>query len=363
MALNEAPHPPLGKSQGRGLTRYSDVEKQATPRSSETLSLGLRSLFVALTVSAACLLVPRDARAEWPDRVIRLIVPFGAGSSSDTIARVVAAKMSEQLPQRVIVENRVGGSTIIGTEEIAKSSPDGYTIGLANTSTHAVTAALVARLPFNPIKDFSPIAMIGTSPLLLLGTPAKPAKTLQEFIQLAKANPGGLSYASAGTTTLTHLAGELLKWKTGINVLHVPYHGTEESLIDLMTGRIDMVVGTIAPSLAEVRAGKVLAFAVMSDKRSPVLPDVPTIEEAGVPDCDAALWTALVAPVGVPPDIISSLNHAVVAAVNSPEVQNALNIQGITPEFGSPDQVAARIRTDVEKWKAVAAAAGISASE
>jgi tripartite-type tricarboxylate transporter receptor subunit TctC len=337
--------------------------KLPTPRSGEAIRLRLWSLIVALIISAACLLVPQAARADWPDRVIRIIVPFGAGSSSDTIARVVASKMSEQLRQQVIIENRVGGSTIIGTEQIAKAAPDGYTIGLANTSTHAVTAALMAKLPFDPTKDFSPIAMIGSSPLLLLGSPAKPSKTLQEFVRLAKAQPGALTYASAGTATLTHFAGELVKWKTGIDVVHVPYHGTEESLIDLMTGRIDMVVGTIAPSLAQIREGKLLAFALLSDKRSPLLPDVPTNSEAGAPDCEAALWTAFVAPLGVPPANITRLNQAVVAAVNSPEVQNALNIQGITPEYGSPEEVAARIRTDVEKWKAVAVSAKISGTE
>jgi len=345
------------------LTRYRHTGKRPSPRSTASIRLRLLPLVVTLIVSAGCLLVPRGARAEWPDRVVRLIVPFGAGSSSDTIARVVASKMSDQLGRQVIVENRVGGSTIIGTEAIARAVPDGYTIGLANTSTHATTVALTAKLPFSPTKDFSPIAMIGSSPLLLLGSPEKPFKTLPEFIRLAKAQPGALTYASAGTGTLTHLAGELVKWKTGIDVIHVPYHGTEQSLIDLMAGRIDMVVGTIAPSLAQIRQGKLLAFAMMSDKRNPTLPEVPTIGEAGALGCEAALWTAMVAPAGVQPAIIARLNQSVAAAVNSPEVQNALNIQGITPELGSPEDVAARIRTDVEKWKAVADAAKISGTE
>lgn len=345
------------------MTRYRLSARRVCCRSTAAIRLKFSSLFVALIVSAGCLLAPQGARAEWPERIIRLIVPFGAGSSSDTIARVVAGKMSESLGQQVIVENRVGGSTIVGTEVIAKAVPDGYTIGLANTSTHATTAAIMAKLPFNPVKDFAPIGMIGSSPLLLLGSPDKPAKTLPEFIQLAKAQPGALTYASAGTGTLTHLAGELVKWKTGIDVVHVPYRGSEQSLIDLMAGRIDMLVGTIAPTLAQVREGKVRALAIMSDKRSTVLPEVPTVAEAGAAGCEAALWTALVAPAGVPPAIITRLNQAVVAAVNSPEAQNALNVQGITPEYGSPDEVAARIRDDVEKWKAVADAAHISGTE
>lgn len=323
----------------------------------------LFSILVSFIAVAICLMGTGRAQAEYPERVIRLIVPFGAGSSSDTIARVVAAKMSDQLGQQVIVEDRVGGSTIIGSQEIVRAAPDGYTIGLANTSTHPVTAALMANLPFDPIKDFSPIGMVGSSPLLLLGSPVKPAKTFQDFVRLAKAQPGNLTYASAGTATLTHLAGELVKWKTGIDVVHVPYHGTEESLIDLMTGRIDMVVGTIAPSLAQIRGGKLLAFTILDSKRSTLLPDVPTDSEAGAPDCDAALWTALVAPRGVPPAIILRLNQAVIAAVNSSEVQNSLNLQGITPKYGAPEDVAALIRNDVEKWKKVAESAHISASQ
>jgi tripartite-type tricarboxylate transporter receptor subunit TctC len=345
------------------VTRYRHMENGSYARNMEGTRPRLWSLLIALIASAACLLVPVGAQAQWPNRVIHLIVPFGPGSSSDTIARVVAVKMSEQLRQQVIVENRVGGSTIIGTEAIARATPDGYTIGLANTTTHAASAALTPKLPFDPTKDFSPIAMIGSSPFLLLGSPEKPSKTLQEFISLAKAQPGKLSYASAGTGTLTHLAGELVKWKTGIDVTHVPYRGSEQSLMDLMAGRIDMLVGTIAPTLAQIRQGNLRAFAIMSDTRSPILPEVPTIGEAGAPGCEAALWTALVAPAGVPAAIITRLNQAVVAAVNSPEVQQSLKIQGITPEYGSSEDVAARIRADVKKWKDVADGAKINGAK
>ncbi len=313
------------------------------------------SLLFSAMVLTAFLSVPRVAQAEWPNHVIHLIVPFGAGSSSDTIARIIAAKLSEQLPQRVIVENKVGASTIIGTDAIAKSVPDGYTLGLANTSSHAATAAFTPNLPFDPIKDFSPIAMIGSSPFLLIASPQSRAKTLEEFVALAKAEPGKLSYASAGTGTLTHLAGECVKWKTGINVTHVPYRGSEQSLIDLMAGRIDLLVGTIAPTLGSIREGKLRAYAIMSETRSPLLPDVPTIGHAGVPGCEAALWTALVAPKGVAVAIIARLNQAVSKIVESPEVQESLKIQGVTPEFGSPEAVAERIRADVVKWKEVAA--------
>lgn len=341
------------------MTGYRHMANGANTGNMQSKHPMLWSLLLAAVVSAAGLLAPGEAQAQWPNRVIRIIVPFGAGSSSDTIARIIAAKLSDQLRQQVIVENRVGGSTIIGTDAIAKSAPDGYTLGLANTTTHAASGALIPNLPFDPIKDFSPIAMIGSSPFVLLASSQGPSKTLEEFVAQAKANPGKLSYASAGTGTLTHLAGELVKWKTGIDVLHVPYRGSEQSLADVLMGRLDLLVGTIPPTYTHVREGKLRAFAIMSESRHPLLPDVPTIGEAGAPGCEAALWTALVAPAGVPAAIIARLGQSMSAIVNSPEVQQSLKLQGITPEPGSAEVVAARIRADIVKWKEVAAGAKI----
>src|SRR3954464_8664132 len=264
-----------------------------------------------VTFVAATLIGGSPARAEWPVRPIKMIVPFSAGSSSDTIARIVAIKMGERLGQQVIVDNRVGGSTIIGTDSVAKSAPDGYTLELANTTTHAASAALNATLPFDPIKDFAPVAMIGVSPFVLIGATQVAASALKDFVALAKARPGSLSYASAGTGTLAHLAGELVKSKAGVEVTHVPYRGSAQSMIDLMQGRIDLSVSTIPPTLQHIREGKLRAFAVMSEKRNASLPEVPTVAEAGVPGCEAALWTAVVTPAGVPADIIKKLKTPV----------------------------------------------------
>jgi tripartite-type tricarboxylate transporter receptor subunit TctC len=301
-----------------------------------------------------------DARAEWPDRPIKMVVPFTAGSSSDTIARVVAVKMGEKLGQQVVVENRVGGSTIIGTDSVAKSAPDGYTIELANTTTHAASAALNTTLPFDPVKDFAPVAMIGSSPFVLIAATQVEAKTLKDFVALAKAKPGKLSYASAGTGTLAHLAGELFKHKAGIEVTHVPYRGSAQSMFDLMQGRIDLSVSTIPPTLAHIKEGKLRALATMSDKRNLMLPDIPTVAQAGVPGCEAELWTAIVVPAGVPADIIKRLNAAVIAAVESAEIQKALTIQGVDPQPGPPEAVAARIKNDIVKWRAVVTSAHIT---
>jgi tripartite-type tricarboxylate transporter receptor subunit TctC len=263
----------------------------------------------------------------------------------------------------VIVENRVGGSTIIGTDAVAKSAADGYTLLLANTTTHAASAALNATLPFDPVKDFAPVAMIGVSPFVLVGATQVAAPTLKDFVALAKQKPGSLSYASAGTGTLAHLAGELFKRKAGVDVTHVPYRGSAQSMIDLMQGRIDLSVSTIPPTLQHIREGKLRAFATMSEKRNVMLPDTPTVAEAGVPGCEAALWTAIVVPAGVSADVIKRLNAAVLAAVATPEIQQALTIQGVDPEPGPPEAVSERIKSDIVKWKDVVTAAKITGGQ
>ncbi len=316
--------------------------------------------FTAVLWAVAVLASPASAQPQWPDRPLKLVVPFTPGSSSDTIARIVATKMGERLGQAITVENRPGGSTIIGTDAVAKAAPDGYTLGLANTTTHAVSAALTPSLPFDPVKDFAPIAMIGSSPFVLVGAPQVAAATQKEFVALAKAQPGKLSYASAGTGTLAHLAGELFKRQAGIDVTHVPYRGSAQSMLDLMQGRIELSVSTIPPTLQHIREGKLRGFATMSETRNATLPEVPTVGEAGVPGCEAGLWTALVVPAGVPAAIVRRLNEAALAAMNSPDVQQSLKLQGVDSEPGSPETVAARIRADVVRWREVAVSAKIS---
>jgi tripartite-type tricarboxylate transporter receptor subunit TctC len=318
----------------------------------------IRAIVAAAVLSLAA--PSLQAQAEWPDRPIKMIVPFPAGSSSDTVGRIVAAKMAKGLGQQVIVENRPGGSTIIGTDAVAKAAPDGYTIELANTTTHAASVALNATLPFDPVKDFAPIAMIGSAPFVLLSATTLEAKTLKEVMALAKADPGKLSYASAGTGTLAHLAGELFKSKAGVDITHVPYRSSGQSMFDLMQGRIELSVSTIPPTLQHIREGKLRALATMGEKRNLMLPDIPTVAEAGVPGCEAALWNAVLVPAKVPPDIIKKLNAAVLAAVASPDVHQALTIQGIDPEPGQPEALAKRIASDIVKWREVVATARIA---
>jgi tripartite-type tricarboxylate transporter receptor subunit TctC len=297
----------------------------------------------------------------WPDRPIRMIVPFQPGSSSDTVARIVGQKLGERLRQQLVIENRVGASGNLGSEAIARATPDGYTIGLVNSSTHAVAASLSANLPYDPVKDFAPVGMIGSSPFIMSVYPGLPAKSVPELLALARSKPRVLSYASAGPASSSHLAGALLEKLAGIELVHVPYRGSAQSVLDLVEGRVDVQFGTIPPTLALVRDGKVRALAVTGDRRSAAVPDVPTLAETGVAGYEASLWQAIVVPAATPPAIVKRLNAEVLAVLANAEVQNLLTKQGIELEPGSPAQLAARIRADIDKWRAVIRSAGIGA--
>ena len=322
------------------------------PRTVSALLVCALSLLVLISSAAA-------ADTAWPERPIRLIVPFQPGSSSDVIARIVAVQLGPKLGTQVVVENRVGGSTIVGTELVARAAPDGYTMGLANTSSHAASRALSNNLPFDPIRDFTPVAMIGSSPFILLGSKQVPVSNMKVLIAYAKSNPAKLNYASAGPATLSHLAGELFKKLAGVDITHVPYRGTAQSVIDLLEGRMQLLVGVINSTQDFVRDGRLTAFATLDTRRTRALPNVPTVAEAGVPGAEAVLWTALVLPAGVPEPIVEKLNKAVNDVVNMPEVQTSLKKQGIEPEPADRQVVAERIRVDVAKWSDVIATAKI----
>jgi tripartite-type tricarboxylate transporter receptor subunit TctC len=299
---------------------------------------------------------------KWPsERPIRLIVPFQPGSSSDVIARIVSQRLAERLGQQIVVDNRVGGSATIGTEAVARAEPDGYTLGLANTTTHASAPALLAKPTYDPVKDFTPVVMIGSSPFVVLATPKLPVKNLQELIALARAKPGTLNYASAGPASMAHLVGALLEKMANIKMVHVPYRGTAQSVVDLMEGRIELLMGTIAPSLAHVRAGKMRALATTGDKRNGQLPDIPTVAESGLPGYEAGLWTAFVLPAKASPAIVARINREVVEIVTAAETRGALDKQGVVVGTGTPEQLARRIRDDVARWGTIIREAGIKA--
>jgi tripartite-type tricarboxylate transporter receptor subunit TctC len=302
---------------------------------------------------------PAFGQADWPARPIRLIVPFTAGSSSDIVARIVAQKLGERLKQQVFVENRVGASGNLGSEAVARAEPDGYTMGLANASTHAVAPSLTSRLGYDPVRDFAPVSMLGSSPFVLSVYPGLPAKTVAELIGLARSKPRTLTYASAGPATLAHLSGALFEKMGRIEMVHVPYRGTAQGALDLMEGRVDMQFGTIPPSIGNIRDGRLRAIGITGAVRNPTLPDVPTIAESGLPGYESSLWQGYVMPAGTPPGIIAKVNREVIAVLNDAGVRASLTEQGVEPEPGPPEALGDRMRADVVKWHDVIVSAGI----
>jgi tripartite-type tricarboxylate transporter receptor subunit TctC len=279
---------------------------------------------------ATTLGAPNTARAaDWPDRPVHLIVPFPAGSSSDIVARLVAQRLGERLHQMLVVENRPGASGNLGTEAVAHAAPDGYTFGLANTSTLALSPSLMAKPTYDPVEDFAPISMIGASPGVLAAYPALSAHNVQELITLAKAKPGALSFAEAGPATLANLAGVLFAKMANIQLTPVAYHGSEQEVLDLIEGRVDMQFGTIPPTLQLIRQGKLRAIAVTGLRRSPTLPEVPTVAESGLPGYESVLWQAIYAPAGTPAPILERLNAEVNAALHESEAVDALAKLGV----------------------------------
>jgi tripartite-type tricarboxylate transporter receptor subunit TctC len=321
--------------------------------------LRFASIVLAAALLAASAAVAQASDTDWPQRPIRLIVPFPAGASTDIIARIVGQKLSQGLGQQIVIENRAGASGNIGADAIAKAAADGYTIGLATASTHAVAASLNPNLPYDPIKDFAPVAMLGSQPYVLVLHPALPARNLAELIALARAKPGTLNYGSAGVASLAHLATALFATMAAIDIVHVPYKSSAQSVTDMITGRLDMQFATIAPSLPNIQAGQLRALATSGKTRVAVLPGVPTVAEAGIAGYEAALWVAVVAPAATSTTIVARLNRVLNEILKSPEGTDALIAQGMTAEVGTPEAVTQRIRTDIVKWRDVAAKAGI----
>lgn len=320
--------------------------------------IGVAALLFAGSAHTA---LAQPADAAWPSRNIKLIVPFQPGSSSDAVARVVGQRLGERLGQGIVVENRVGASGNLGTEGIARAEPDGYTIGLANTSTHAVAPSLSATLRYDPIKDFTMISMLGDSPFAIIVFPGMAEKTLKDLIDTARAKPKSLNYASAGPASMSHLAGALLEKTAGVELVHVPYRGTGQSVMDLIGGRIEIVFATLPPSLQLIQEGKVRALAVTGPRRSETMADIPTVAELGYPGFDATLWQAFVAPAGLPPSIAQRLTEATVAAVRDDATRKLLLAQGVEPEPSTPELLGRRIADDIEKWRTVIRGANITA--
>ncbi len=319
----------------------------------------MHRLFLALL--ALCLAAgDASAQANWPTKPVRFVIPFPAGSFADITIRILQQKLGPRLGRTIVVDNRSGASGDIGSDVLAKAAPDGYWFGIATNSTHGVSPALNPHLPYDPIKDFTMVSLIGEAPYVLITSPNFPAKSVQELIALAKTKPGGVSYASVGPASLAHLAGALLSQMAGVKLTEVPYRTSAQSVLDTAEGRIDMQFGTMAPVLPHVLSGKVRALAVTSLKRAAVLPDVPTLDESGLPGFEASLWLAVVAPAKTPPEIVARMNAELRAVLAEPDVIDALKRQGIAATSSTPDELRMRIEHDIAKWKKLAQESGIT---
>ncbi len=310
---------------------------------------------------ALCLLCAAGAAPAqtYPAKPIRMMVGFPPGGGTDIIGRIVAQKLGEALGQQIIVDNRGGASGQLAAELVSRAAPDGYTIMMVHIAAIAILPSLVAKLPYNAQKDFAPVSLAAIGPNLLVVHPSVPAKTVKELVALAKSRPGQLQYASPGAGTVQHLAGELFKLQAKIDMLHVPYKGSGQSIVDLIAGQVHMDFDAVPPVINYVRQGKLRALAVTSAKRFSLLPDMPTIEEAGVPGFDMSTWWGLVAPAAVSKDIINKLNSEMVRAIRQADAQEKISSVGADTVGNSPEEFAAFIRTETEKYARIVKAANI----
>lgn len=314
-------------------------------------SAALAGLVVALTASAG------QAQDAYPSRPIKFVVPFAAGSATDTLARVLGERMSPSLGQPIVVENMAGASGFLGAQNVARAEPDGHTVLIATNTTHAANQSLFKKLPYDPIADFEPVTRLGTITLALVVHPSVPAATTQELIAYAKANPGKLSFGSGSSSS--RLAAEMLKSLAGIDMVNVPYKSNPQAITDLLGGQIQLVFADVATTLPQARAGKVKALGVSSAQRSPLAPDLPTMQEAGVKDYELTAWFAAYVPAGTPRPVIDRLNEAMKAALADEAAAKTLLGAGIEPVSSTPEELKAFTVAETEKWARIVKAAGI----
>ncbi len=321
-----------------------------------------RGLIAAAAAAAACALLPGLAAAQgaFPSKTITIIVPFAAGGTTDILARVVAQGMGAELGQPVVVDNRAGAGGNIGGQLAARAPADGYTLFMGTVGTHAINAALYKKMPFDPIKDFAPLTRVANVPNLLVANPAQPFKTVQELIAYAKANPGKINFGSSGSGSSIHLSGELFKSMAKVDMQHVPYKGSAPAVTDLLGNQIAIMFDNMPSAIQHVRSGKLRAIAVTTAKRSPELPDVPTIAEAGVPGYEATSWFGMFAPAGTPAPVVAKLNATIVKVLAQPEIKKKLAEQGAEAAGETPEQFAAFIQKESVKWGKVVKESGAS---
>jgi tripartite-type tricarboxylate transporter receptor subunit TctC len=337
-----------------GSTGFFALEKILSPGRRRS-----RARALVLALGAFAILVPAAAPAQtYPAKPIRLVVPFPAGGSLDVVARAIGQKLTEAWGQPVVIDNRPGAGGNIGADLVAKSPADGYTILEGALSTHAVNVSLYGKLPYDPVRDFEPITLVAVTPNVLVLNPSVPANSVKELIAYAKANPGKLSFGSGSNGSAGHLAGELFKIEAGVDMVHVPYKGAAPAMQDLLAGRTQLMFDNLANAMQQVRAGKLKALAVTTAHRSALVPDLPTLAEAGLPGFDISTWWGFLAPAGTPKEIVAKWNAEVIRILNTPEMKAFFAQQGAEPSPTSPEEFAALIRREIPKYAKIVKASG-----
>ncbi|MGH8660988.1 MAG: Bug family tripartite tricarboxylate transporter substrate binding protein [Burkholderiales bacterium] len=308
-----------------------------------------------IALCAACAAIAQP----YPQKPVRLVIPYPPGGGSDTIGRPLAQKLAEGLGQQVVVENRGGANGNIGMEHVARAAPDGYTIVLALTAQLAINPALYGKVPYDPVRDYAPITLFGTGTYILVVHPSLPVKSVKELVALARARPGQIAYSSSGNGSGGHLAAELLSSMAGITMLHVPYKGGGPALVDLIAGQVQVLFSTQLASWPHIRSGRIRALAVSTAKRPASIPDLPTVAEAGLPGYDAGVWYGILAPAGAPREIIGRLNAEIVRALNLPDYRKFLVSNAIDPIGSLPEELGRYIKSELVKWAKVVKDAGV----
>jgi tripartite-type tricarboxylate transporter receptor subunit TctC len=314
---------------------------------------------LATTLAIACAGAATAFAQGFPAKTVRLIVPFPAGGGSDIVGRIVAGRLTEQMKQQVIVDNRAGAGGSIGTEAAARAAPDGYTLVLASTSEIAVNPAIYTRLTYDTVRDLAPVALVASTPVVLVVHPSLPVRSVRTLVELARARPGDINMASAGNGTFTHLSGELFKSVTGTSMTHVPYKGAPTALADLASGQVQIMFSSLPAAIGLINGGRIRPIAVSTAKRADNLPQVPTVVESGVPPYEVTYWYGTFLPAATPREILSQLHNEVAQALRAPEVAASLNKQGATPGTLSQPQFADFVKSEHARWGKVARATGV----
>jgi len=321
----------------------------------------IRRISFSVTIFALASTSLATLAQTYPAKPIRFVVPFAAGGSTDMVARAIGPRLTEILGQTVIVDNRPGGGTVIGTESVARSAPDGYTF-LIVPAPFTINPSLLGKLPYDALNDFTPITLINTTPLVVVVNPSVPARNVKELIALARAKPDMLNYGSSGTGGSNHLAGELFKSMTGVKMLHIPYKGNAPALTDLVGGHVDLIFNGLTSAYPMIKSGRIRALAVTSIRRSSVLPELPTLDESGLKGFEATAWNGLAGPARTPPEIVDRLATSIAKILGNPEIRERLKSEGSDPVGSKPPEFAKYLRDEIAKWAKVIKMSGAKAS-